>query len=87
MKASYYSKITNVEVYRRAGRPKKPSDTLQKLQKNMLKQVFDAQETDPLHHVVFSPALKDRIQATGRRRGGKIPYWLEFSRNMAKLLW
>ena len=77
VKASYYSRITNVEVYCRAGHPRKPSDTLQKLQKNMMTQVFEAPETDPLHHVVFSPAFKDRIQATGRRRGGKIPYWLE----------
>ena len=28
-------------------------------------------------YIVFSPAAKDRIQATGRTRGGKIPYWLE----------
>ena len=77
VKASYYSRITNLEVYRRAGHPRQPSDTLQKLQVNMLKQVYDAADCDPLHHVVFSPALKDRIQATGRRRGGKIPYWLE----------
>ena len=27
----------------------------------------------PLHHVVFSPTLKDRMQATGRTRGGKLP--------------
>ena len=77
VKDSYYSRITNVEVYRRAGHPRKPSDTLQKLQINMLKQVYQAADSDPLHHVVFSPALKDRIQATGRRRGGKIPYWLK----------
>ena len=77
VKASYYSRITNMEVYRRAGHPRKPSDTLQKLQRNMMIQVFEAPETDPLHHVVLSPAFKDRIQATGRRRGGRIPYWLE----------
>ena len=76
-KASYYLRVSNLEVYRRAGHPRKPSDTPQKLQINMRRQVFEAPESDPLHHVVFSPALKDRIQTTGRRRGGKIPYWLE----------
>ena len=77
IKASYYSRISNVEVYRRAGNPRKPSDTLNKSQLKMVKQVFEASTLDPLHQVVFSPALKDRIQATGRRRGGKIPYWVE----------
>ena len=77
IKASFYSRISNAEVYRTAGNPRKPSDTLNKTQLKMVKQVFTASTLDPLHHVVFSPALKDRIQATGRRRGGKIPYWVE----------
>ena len=51
--------------------------TLNKSQIKMIKQVFEASNLDPLHHMVFSPALKDRIQATGRRRGGRIPYWVE----------
>ena len=79
VKASYYSRITNSEVYRRAGHPRKPSHTLHKLQQKTLKQVFEANHSDPLHHVVFSPGLKDRIQSTGRRRGGKIPYWIEIT--------
>ena len=77
--ASYYSRITNLEVYRRAGKPRKPSQTLNKLQLNMLHHIYQASITDPLHHVVFCSAYKDRIQVTGRRRGGKIPYWLEIT--------
>ena len=77
VKASYYSRISNVEVYRRAGHPRQPSHTLHKLQRKMLKQVFEAHHSDPLLHIVFSPGLKDRIQSTGRRRVGKIPYWIE----------
>ena len=41
------------------------------------RQVYLAGPADPLHHVVFSPSFKDNIHATGRGRGGKIPYWLE----------
>ena len=76
VKASYYSRIINVEVYRR-GEPRKPTDTLHKLQMKMLQQIYNASINEPLHHVVFSSALKDRIQVTGRRRGGKIPDWLQ----------
>ena len=79
VKASYYSRITNLEVYRRAGEPRKPSDTLHKLQIKMLDQVYSSPIEDPLHNVVFCSAYKDRIQVTGRRRGGKIPYWLEIT--------
>ena len=79
IKASYYSRITNDEVYRRAGGPKLPSDTMSQQQLKILQQVFNSQPENPLHHVVLSPAYKDRIQATGRRRGGKIPYWIEIT--------
>ena len=77
IKASYYSRILNSEVYRRAREPRKPSQTLNKLQLKLLRQVFGADHNDPIHHVVFSPGLKDRTLAMGRRRGGKIPYWVE----------
>ena len=77
IKASYYSRIPNLEVYRRAGEPRKRSYTLNEAQLKMISQVFDACPIDPLHHVVFSPVLKTRIQSHGRRRGGKIPYWVE----------
>ena len=78
VKASYLLfNNPNTEVARRAGYPKHPSATLNELQLKFIHQVFTASDRDPLHHVVFSPALKDRIQCTGRRRGGKIPYWIE----------
>ena len=66
VKASYYSRITNVEVYRRAGEPRKPTDTLHKLQMKMLQQIYNASINDPLHHVVFSSALKG--QNTSHRK-------------------
>ena len=79
VKASYYSRKTNVEVYRRAGEPRRPMDTLHKLRLKMLQHVYTAPLRDPLFHVAFSTALKNRIQVTGRRQGGKIPYWLEIT--------
>ena len=32
---------------------------------------------NPIHHVIFANAYKDRIQTEGRRRGMKFPYWIE----------
>ena len=77
IKASYYSRIPNTAVREKAGFPSKPSDSLYAAEHKLLRQVFLAPTTDPMHHVVLSPAYKDRIQATGRCRGGKIPYWIE----------
>ena len=77
IKASYYSRVSNQSVLEQAGYPRLPSHTLNKLQLKLLHQVFKVDNSEPVHHVVFSPALKDRIQCTGRRRGGKIPYWIE----------
>ena len=36
-----------------------------------------ASDYDPVKNVVFNPGYEDRIQTTGRRRGGKITYWIE----------
>ena len=77
IKASYYSRITNNEVWRRARYPKKPSDLLLQKQHKLLEQVFLASDHDPLKNVVFNSGYKDKIKTTGRRRGGKIPYWIE----------
>ena len=77
IKASYYSRVTNNVVWRTARHPKKPSAFLHKAQLKILTQVFLSDPAEPIHHVVFSPSFKDRIHATGSRRGGKIPYWLE----------
>ena len=77
IKASHYSRIPNNEVWRRARYPKKPSEFLLRKQTKLLEQVFLASDHDPLKNVVFNTGYKDRIKTTGRRRGGKIPYWIE----------
>ena len=77
IKTSYNSHISNLEVYRRAGAPRKPSETFLTLRFKMLTQVYSASPTDPLHHVVFCTGYNDRIQARGRRRGGRMPFWIE----------
>ena len=76
-KASYYSKISNHEVWRTAGYPKKPSYFLLKAQYSILSEVFHTDSSKPLHHVVFNSAYRDRIIVKGRRRGRKKPYFIE----------
>ena len=71
IKASFCSRISPQEVYGRGGEPRTPSAPLNKAQVKMISQVFQASPDDSLHHVVFIPALKDRVRATGGRRGGK----------------
>ena len=77
IKASFYSRVSNNDVWRRAQYPQRPSDRLSKLQFTMLKDVFQAPMEDPLHNVVFSSAYRDRIQVRGRHRGRRKAYWLE----------
>ena len=77
IKASFYSRVSNAEVYRKAGNPEKPSVTLQRFQFRTMVEVFKSPLTTPLHNVVFASAYKDRILNTGRRRGMQFPYWLE----------
>ena len=77
IKASYYSRISNNTVWQRAGYPKKPSEFLAKKQYKLISQVFQANDHDPVKNVVFNTGYRDRIQTKGRRRGGKIPYWIE----------
>ena len=77
IKASYYSRISNLEVWKQAGEPTPPSKTLNAKQKDFLGTVFAAKPTDPIHNIVFCSAFKDRIISQGRRRGRKCPYWLE----------
>ena len=76
IKASFYSRTPNSEVYQIAGKPRLPSELLNSLQYKQVVEVFSAQITDPVHNVVFASALKDRITQTGKRRGRSIPYWL-----------
>ena len=57
IKASYYSRITDVEVYRSAGEPRKPTHTLHKLQPKMLQHIYTTSMSDPIHHVVFCSGI------------------------------
>lgn len=77
IKASYYSRVSNEQVWSRANRPIVPSQRLLSQQFKHLLTVLMAPNSDPLHHVVFSPALRDRIQATGAKRGRPTKYWLK----------
>ena len=76
IKAAYYSRIPNTEVWNQAGRPHRAGDLLNAIQHKMLVEVYSHSMNDPLHNVVFCSALKDRILTQGRRRGKPIPYWL-----------
>ena len=77
IKASYYSRVSNHEVWRKANYPQRPSDRLANLQYKMMHAVFTSPMEDPLHNVVFNAAYRDRIVIKGRHRGRKRPYWLE----------
>ena len=78
IKASFYSRIPNTEVYNLANRPKLPSQTLNDIQFKMMVEVFNAPRTEIFHSVVFCASHKDRILSQGRRRGMQFPYWIEF---------
>ena len=82
IKASYYSRVSNHEVWRKANYPRRPSDRLSKLQYKMMSEVFNSPMEDPLHNVVFNAAYRDRIVIKGRHRGRKRPYWLETTAQM-----
>ena len=77
IKASFYSRVPNTEVYNQAGRPKLPSGTLSDMQFKMMYEVFNSPRTEAHHSVVFNAAHKDRILNQGRRRGMQFPYWVE----------
>ena len=77
IKAAYYSRVTNHDVWRRAGYPRKPSDFLFKQQYKMIDTVFKAPIKGPIHNVVFCTGLRDRIYLKGRHKGRRKPYWLE----------
>ena len=82
IKASFLSRITNNDVWRRARYSRKPSSFLNNAQSKLLSTVFLTQDQDPVHRVVFSPGFKGRIQSMGRRRGGKLSYWIEVTTYM-----
>ena len=77
IKASYYSRISNVEVWEQASRPRRPSETLYRTQYKMMREVYCSNMDNPIHNVVFCTGFKDRIYTQGRRRGMQFPYWVE----------
>ena len=84
IKASYYSRITNARVWKLAGKPVTPSQTLTSAQLAQLAKILITPPDDPIHHVVFSPGVRDRIKFTkGIRRGHPQRYWLELNVDIA----
>ena len=74
IKASYYSRISNVEVWEQASRPRRPTETLDRTQYKMMREVYCSNMDNPIHNVVFCTGFKDRIFTQGRRRGMQFPY-------------
>ena len=58
IKASYYSRTTNREVWIQAGKPVPPSETLSWNQYNTLIEVFKQDRTYPTHGSIFCSAFK-----------------------------
>ena len=84
IKASYYSRITNDRVWKLAGKPETPSQVLTSAQLSQLSKILITPPDDPMHHVVFSPGVKDRVKYTkGLRRGHPQRYWLELNTEIA----
>ena len=81
IKASYYSHISNQEVWTQASKPTLPSRTLSHRQYQLYIQVIQQPREDPTHNIFFGPAFKDRILLKGRRRGMQFPYWVEVYSN------
>ena len=77
IKASFYSRIPNTEVYNRAQRPKLPSEYISDSQFQSLHEVFNSPREEVHHSVVLCSSYKDRILFQGRRRGMQFPYWVE----------
>ena len=64
-----------------------PSQVLLKEQLKLLVQSINADPDDPIHHVVFSPGLKDRVRCTkSARRGHPARYWYELVVDQANRL-
>ena len=78
IKASYYSKVSNFRVWKAAGKPHIPSQTILQQQLKMLIKSTTTPPTEPLHHVVFCPGYKDRIKfSKSKSRGHPARYWFE----------
>ena len=77
IKSSYYSRISNKEVWKQAGRPVTPSQSVLSQQFRLLLQTLQADRMDPVHHVAFGPAYKDRVYMhKHHKRGPPPPHWL-----------
>ena len=77
IKSSYYSHVTNKSVWYQAGRPPLPSQLILSQQFRLLLNSLQAPPTEPLHHVAFGPALKDRISLHKHyKTGPPPPYWV-----------
>ena len=77
IKASYYSRIPNQTVWKQAGCPVLPSQTILSAQLQQLVTSLATPPDDPLHHVIFSPGYKDRVALQkNSKRGPPPPHWL-----------
>ena len=84
IKASYYSRISNQEVWRQAGKPTLPSQLVLSQQFRLLLQSLQADRSEPQHHVMFGPAYKDRISMhKNHKRGPPPPHWLGLVSSLA----
>ena len=87
IEASYSSHVTNNRVWKLAGSPEVPSQTLTSKQLRQLATALTKPPHDPTHHVLFSPGCEDRIKfAKGTRRGNPQRYWLELNLEIALFL-
>ena len=78
IKASYYSRVSNNQVWIQAGKPAIPSQQLVSSQLRQLANILTRSTSDPRYHVVFSPGCRDRVKFTkGTKRGHPQRYWLE----------
>ena len=79
IKPSYISRLSHERVWIRANRPAVPSQRLIQQQFKHLLICLTTPPTNPIHHVIFSPAFKDRIQCTGAKRGRPTTYWFSLT--------
>ena len=78
IKASYYSRVFNNQVWIQEEKPAIPPQQLVSSQVRQLANILTSSTSDPRYHVVFSPGCKDRVKFTkGTRRGHPQRYWLE----------
>ena len=77
IKASYYSHVSNRAVWEQAHKPIIPSQTVLAAQFRLLLQSLNADPMEPIHHVAFAPALKDRVACHKHHKTGPPPpHWL-----------